>query len=138
MTFLVAVIDDDKAYQFISKKYLQLAGRVDNLLQFYDGLEAINYFKANERESEKLPDLVFLDINMPYLDGWQFLDQLCKLELAKDQITFYIVTSSPNREDIEKANNYSSVKGYKVKPITREIYIGLIEQTIQENFKDDV
>jgi len=51
------------------------SGCIDHFLQFADGEEAINYFLANKNQADRTPDLVFLDLNMPYLDGWQFLDE---------------------------------------------------------------
>jgi two-component system chemotaxis response regulator CheY len=130
MATFIAVIDDDISHQFVSKKFLKATGHPHRLLQFYDGLEAIDYFEINcERENE-LPDIIFLDINMPYMDGWQFLDRLSTLTVAKKAITIYIVTSSMSPIDIEKAASYKSLAGYEVKPITKERLSEIIESTL--------
>jgi len=132
MTVLIALIDDDLSYQFISKRNLMAAKHEPRLLQFYDGLEAINYFEVHQEEFGELPDIVFLDINMPYLDGWQFLDRLAELNLIKKGIIIYMVTSSLSPLDIEKAAGYKVLAGYEVKPITKDKFNEIIEKTINE------
>jgi len=132
MTILIALIDDDLSYQFVSKRNLKAAKHAYRLLQFYDGLEAINYFEVNHEDFVELPDIIFLDINMPYLDGWQFLDRLSELQLAKKEITIYMVTSSLSPLDMEKAATYKILAGYEVKPITKEKFNEIIEKTINQ------
>jgi two-component system chemotaxis response regulator CheY len=132
MTILIALIDDDPSFQFVSKKLLKASGHPHRLLQFHDGLEAIHYFEAHYHAPEELPDLIFLDINMPYLDGWQFLDRLSALGLPSKPIVIYIVTSSLSPVDMDKAASYEMLSGYEVKPITKEKIKEIIEGTSSE------
>ena len=76
---------------------------------------------------EALPDIIFLDINMPFMDGWQFLEEYTKIKptLSK-QIVIYVVSSSISEYDIERARNNSNVSDYFVKPITVDTYKTLI------------
>jgi CheY-like chemotaxis protein len=82
-------------------------------------LEAIDGLK-NVLKTEKEPDLILLDINMPVYDGWQFLDEFRKLKdkMSKD-ITVYLVSSSNDSTDIDRSKQYKEeVKDYYFKPIT--------------------
>lgn len=78
----------------------------------------MEYFKASLKDDEKIPDILFLDINMPVMDGWHFLQEFAEIKphLAK-AVTIYMVSSSILNQDIEKAKSISDVTGYIVKPI---------------------
>jgi len=97
-------------------------------LQFYDGAEALEYFTANRSNASLLPDLVLLDINMPYLDGWQFLDEMAEVELTKSNMTIYMCSSSDSSFDCEKATTYDNVTGYLRKPLTRDKLLEIIHK----------
>jgi two-component system, chemotaxis family, chemotaxis protein CheY len=126
---LVSIIDDDKFFQFATKRLLEASGQVDNILQFDDGEEAIKYFLANKDNEENLPDLVFLDLNMPYLDGWQFLDEFTANNFTKE-ITIYICTSSDSVYDKERFESYPKLAGYLIKPIAKNDVFKVIERTL--------
>jgi CheY-like chemotaxis protein len=126
----VCLIDDDKIYQFTARKILESTGLAKNILSFYNGKEAIGFFQEKQNNSkDELPDVIFLDINMPVMNGWQFLDEYQKLNSSlKSAITIYMVSSSVDDSDIQKSKEYSTVAEYIVKPITRIRYQQLIEQ----------
>jgi CheY-like chemotaxis protein len=115
------IIDDDQVYQLVMRRAIEQSGMVKDVLQFYDGEEAINYFKEKHQHPEALPELILLDINMPYMDGWQFLDEFIKIPFKGEyQRTIYIISSSSTMEDLNKAKQYSIVSGYHIKPITKD------------------
>ncbi len=116
---LVSIIDDDAIFQFSTKKVLESSLIVEAILQFQDGQDAIEYFLKYKTKPDKIPDLVFLDLNMPYLDGWQFLDQFTANKFAKELITIYICTSSTSRSDLDRFATYSKLEGYLIKPISK-------------------
>ncbi len=125
------IIDDDEIYQLVMKRTIEQSGRVKSILQFYDGEEAIYYFKEKREITEVLPELILLDINMPYMDGWQFLDEFVKIEFKKDyKPTIFIVTSSSTAEEINKAKQYSIVSGYHIKPITKDKFAEMMQSII--------
>ena len=69
-------------------------------------------------ESEEgLPEVIFLDLNMPIMDGWEFLDEFGKLSEEKD-IRIYILSSSVDSRDMERAKKYGMVNGFIAKPLT--------------------
>ena len=117
---MVSVIDDDDLFQFIIKKLLQSTKVIDAILPFRNGEEAFNYFLENKVHPELLPDVVFLDLDMPVMNGWQFLEQFIKTTFAKRKIRIYICTVSINPRDREIYKHFSKLSGYLIKPITRE------------------
>ena len=124
------IIDDDQIYQLVMRRTIEQSGAIESILQFYDGEEAINYFKQRHNSLEGLPDLIFLDINMPFMDGWQFLDEFIKIPFRGDyKKTIVIISSSSTTEDINKAKNYSVVSGYHVKPITKDKFEEILRST---------
>ena len=127
---LVSIIDDDTVFQFIAKRVIEATNLVEQILQFPDGEKAINYFRLNKATPENIPDLIFLDLNMPYLDGWQFLDEFTTITFPKDLITIYICTSSTSPFDMERFNEYSKLKGYLTKPIGKDKFSGVLKKEL--------
>jgi len=113
---LVCIIDDDPTHVFITKKYIELSGQVDKILVCKNGKEAFNTLQSLVAQKENLPKIIFLDLNMPVWDGWQFLDEFTKIPI-NEPITIYILTSSNNEADYEKARKYGLSNNYLVKPI---------------------
>jgi two-component system chemotaxis response regulator CheY len=125
------IIDDDQIYQLVMKKTIEQTGLVKSILQFYDGEEAIGYFREKFEAIEDLPQLILLDINMPFMNGWQFLDEFIKIDFKHDyKSTIFIVSSSSTSEDMNKAKEYSVVSGYHVKPITRNKFEEMMRSII--------
>ena len=126
---MAGIIDDDQIYQLVMKRAIEQSGMIGSVLQFFDGEEAINYFKEKQQSTDALPGLILLDINMPYMDGWQFLDEFVKIPFKVDyQSTILIVTSSATSEDINRAKEYSVVSGYHVKPVTQDKFREILAQ----------
>ena len=126
---VIAVIDDDSAYQFIASKTLKATKLVDQIIPFLNGREALNFLAHHYQNPEKLPDIIFLDINMPVTDGWMFLDEFCKVKggLVK-KIRIYMVSSSIDQRDINRARNNPEVSAYVEKPISVVQYAALLEE----------
>ncbi|MCM4158199.1 response regulator [Gramella sp. AN32] len=124
---LACLIEDDPVHIFLSKKYLELSGCIENIMICQNGKEAYDKLKAIFQAGEILPELILLDLNMPIWDGWQFLEEFVKIPIDK-QITIYILTSSISNEDREKAKLYSNVHNYVVKPITLELLIDILKE----------
>jgi CheY-like chemotaxis protein len=118
----VFVVDDDKVYHFIIKKLLT-KNNIDVKPSFYlNGLEAIEEIKGKIKLGTSLPDLILLDINMPIMDGWQFLDELKKTnDIVDKNTTIYLVSSSDSISDVNKAKEYQDqIKDFFFKPKTAE------------------
>ncbi|MBB1195106.1 response regulator [Flavobacterium sp. SOK18b] len=114
---IACIIEDEPIHLFITKKLINMTGMVESLLIFSNGKEAYDKLKAIFLASEKLPEIILLDLNMPVWDGWQFLEEFTKIPI-KTKVIIYILTSSDNPDDIKKAETYSMSKNYLIKPIS--------------------
>ncbi|WP_037318671.1 response regulator [Salegentibacter sp. Hel_I_6] len=117
---LACIIDDDKIYVNLVKKIIEIKKLSKNLLIFKNGMEAFDHFKLilENASEEKLPDIIFLDINMPVMDGWEFLNEFIKIKNNfEKKITLYVVSSSIDPRDLERAKSFNLVTDYLIKPI---------------------
>lgn len=114
------VIDDDKIYHFLLKNLFKQNGIDVASTFFLNGHDAIEHIKINKVE-EILPDLILLDVNMPIMNGWQFLEEFNKLSDLPKRPTIYMISSSNNEVDINRSKEFNgAVKGYFLKPICKE------------------
>jgi CheY-like chemotaxis protein len=127
----VLLIDDDAIYQFVSRKTLEATGNANKIHICSNGEEAIRHLESNVHNAAELPDVIFLDVNMPVMNGWEFLDayQALKPSIQKD-IHVFLVTSSMNDEDKEFSRRYNCVEDYIVKPLNREKISELLSHTV--------
>ncbi|MEW7289666.1 response regulator [Aquimarina sp. 2304DJ70-9] len=118
---LACIIDDDSMYVNLVKKIIEAKNLCQNLMVFQNGKDALNYFEAilTNLDQTAIPEIIFLDLNMPVMDGWEFLENFIKIKNNFGKtITLYIVSSSINPVDVERAKNINSVKDYLIKPVT--------------------
>lgn len=116
----ILLIDDDEATNFLHELLLKSLFPEVQITLAWNGQEAIDFLKA-VKNSEDLPDLIFLDINMPVMDGWEFLEEYDAL--SKDfhkSVVAFMVTSSLNKEDQATADKSPCIDLFLPKPITEE------------------
>ncbi|MDT0644393.1 response regulator [Zunongwangia sp. F363] len=116
---ITCIIDDDPIFVFGAKKIMQLGNFCNSFMVFHKGEEAINKLRPIILANAKVPDIILLDLNMPVMDGWQFLDEFIKIPSRKE-ILIYIVSSSIDPQDVERAKSYDHISNYLVKPISIE------------------
>ena len=113
------IIDDSHIYVFGLSKMIETYKLCNNLLVFEDGEKALRHIAENIHDASALPEIILLDINMPVMNGWDFLNEFVKLkESISKQITIYMVSSSIDPEDLERAKSYKEVSEYITKPIS--------------------
>ncbi|MGO4903928.1 response regulator [Flavobacterium sp. W20_MBD1_R3] len=113
------IVDDDTIYQIIVNKIIQRSEKFSAVSSFKNGKEAIDHLYLAVENDEILPDIILLDINMPIMDGWEFMEQMDLLKCKfNKQIIVYIVSSSIAVEDKNKSKSHENILGYLSKPIT--------------------
>ena len=120
---ILALVDDDDTFVFITQRIIEQTNHVKEIKVFNNGLDALNYLKNNLNNDYQLPEVIFLDLSMPIMDGWQFLDEFTSLSLKTDKtekILIYICSSSISPHDITKAKEISSVTDFIIKPVTKD------------------
>ena len=126
---IICIIDDDDIYKFTITKTLETEKIAKKILVFNDGEEAINFLIDNISNSEEIPDLIFLDINMPIMDGFEFLEEFVSLKpKVGKKIQIYMVSSSVDTVDRDRAAKISEVSDYIVKPIESNKIATILEK----------
>lgn len=125
----LTLVDDDDIFVFLTTKIIEQTNLVDLIKGFGNGLDAINFLKENKNNVDALPDIILLDLSMPIMNGWQFLEEYNKLNpTIGKKITIYICSSSISPDDITRAKTISEVSDYIIKPITKDKLIDLIKK----------
>lgn len=115
----VFLVDDDPINNLINRRLLGKVGISDRIVEFLSGDDALEMLSAEPVENKVL---VLLDINMPVMNGWEFLDKYKSiLPHRKDKIL--ILSSSIDFQDRQKAKEYSIVEGFMEKPLNLEVLI---------------
>ena len=109
------IIDDDSIFVMVFKKILSNIENFNKIDSVKNGFEALEGLKALKANNEKFPDIIFLDLNMPVLDGWQFLDALENLPF-KDKLNIHVISSTIDNEEIKRSQSYKVVKSFIPKP----------------------
>jgi CheY-like chemotaxis protein len=125
----LCVIDDDDIYTFTIKRIIAKAEVAEKTIFFHNGRVAIDFFHDGLEAIASLPDLILLDLNMPVLDGWQFLDEFIKLvpRIGK-KILIYIVSSSIDEDDFKRAKKMELVSDFIVKPLNAIDLRSIVDQ----------
>ncbi|WP_158826605.1 response regulator [Mucilaginibacter lacusdianchii] len=123
---IACIIDDDKMFTYLVSKQIRLQNLCDTIISFGDGEEALRYLRPIIETPDTLPSVILLDINMPVLDGWQFLDEFTKFAITS-KVKVYIVSSSIDRADQMKAASYKDVSNFYAKPITNEQLVEMLK-----------
>lgn len=120
------LVDDNEIDNIINEKIIEANRFADTILIFQTGQESLEYLASNQNNAEKLPDIIFLDINMPFMDGFQFLEKFEALSsLVQEKCKIIMLSSSISPKDIDRAASNRFVKKYLNKPLNSR-YLGAI------------
>ncbi len=124
----ILLIDDDEPTNFIHQMAIEEADCCNTLNMVTNGLEALDYFNNTENTT---PEVVFLDINMPRMNGWQFLDEYKKLDQEKKaRIVIVMLTTSLNPADLKRAKEIEEISDFRNKPLT----VDMLEEILEHHF----
>lgn len=135
----ILLVDDDVATNFINKKIIQKAEIVQHVHVALNGKEAIEYIcNKGKFESENnlypKPEMILLDINMPVMDGWEFIEAYKNLnESYKQNIIIVMLSSSFNPADKEKAESIPEISEFRQKPMSREALFDIFATYFPKN-----
>nr|WP_294936421.1 response regulator [uncultured Flavobacterium sp.] len=123
----ICLIDDDMIFQYLAQKVITETKLVNEIDVFSNGLEAIKSLESAYLNKNKLPDLILLDLFMPVMDGWGFLEEYIPLQTKLEKkIPLYIVSSSIDPADIQKSKAISTVTDFIVKPMKKEDFLHIL------------
>lgn len=114
---LAYLIDDDEVIIYLTDLLIKNVEFCDRLASFTDSNLAMKTLRSAIETGKDLPSVILIDLNMPVMDGWAFLDELSGLPL-KHEIPVFIFTSSIDPQDMDRSKNYKIVKDYITKPLT--------------------
>lgn len=126
----ICVIDDNDVYQFVMKNSISKLNPNIKILAYLNGEEGIESLKEMIENKQPLPDVILLDINMPVMDGWEFMNEFIKIKPKLPRVMpIYLTTSSLDASDIDKAKSYEDITGFLSKPIDRHTLLKITQST---------
>ena len=128
----ILLVDDDEATNFLHKIVLEEANIAEKIIIALNGEEALAIIRENAQNNIPQPDMIFLDINMPKMNGWEFVEEYQKIENTKNiKLLIIMLTVSLNPDDRKKANKLHSINGFLNKPLT----IDVLEEIMEDYFR---
>jgi CheY-like chemotaxis protein len=128
----IFLIDDDPIYVLLTRKIISNVTSDYEISEFGDGQLALDRLIDLSQGNAHLPDIIFLDLSMPVMDGWEFLAEYSLLkESLKKEIRLYIVSSSISPREVERSTEYHEVVDFLIKPLEKETIAGIM-QNIKE------
>ncbi len=121
------IIDDDAIAVFGLKRAMAIIGFTTDVLIYENGLDALENFAQRIKDGSEIPSLLFIDINMPVMGGWDFMEEFTKvLPYKKNMPKIFIMTSSIDLRDMEKATAYGLESNYLIKPVSADVLEGIV------------
>lgn len=115
------LVDDDADDNFIHEREIKKNNWADIVISKNTGMKALDYLKSN-KDKDRYPDLIFLDINMPCMNGWEFLEEYSRLDKElQSRAIIIMLTTSAYPDEVARAKAWSFVSDFRTKPLTNEI-----------------
>jgi CheY-like chemotaxis protein len=125
----ILLVDDDPATNFLHTLILRGMHCTESIKTVLNGKEALEYLRAAHAGEHPVPELVFLDINMPVTNGWEFLEEYETLPLEQRSKTVIVMlTTSLNPDDIARSEKYEDVQAYRHKPLEVKMMTAILEE----------
>ncbi|MCB0738733.1 MAG: response regulator [Bacteroidetes bacterium] len=130
----VYLVDDDEINNFICVNIIQKIGFAQRVDSFEKGRDALDFLEKTAAQTpNELPEIIFLDINMPIMNGWDFLEEYSELKAKYNlNIDLYMLSSSIYQADVDKSKSYGDVVDFVTKPLREESLNAIKEKFFKE------
>lgn len=129
----IMLVDDNKDDNFFHERVIRNNHYADCVIAKQSAKEALAYIKSGNKETASQIDLIFLDINMPGMNGWEFLEEYNKLDKElQSGVIVVMLTTSENPEDKTKAKDWGFTSSFKTKPLTKKMMDDIIDKFFSE------
>ena len=127
------LVDDDPIFLFLHEHMIKIADPSSTIMTMQSSVKAVEYLEDLIQAGQKMPDCMLVDLNMPDMNGLEFL-AYCSQYIAGPmrQLHIYMVTSSLYESDREKALSFSFIKGFREKPLSKEVVTEMLELMLRE------
>jgi CheY-like chemotaxis protein len=123
----ILLVEDDEATNFMNQMVIKKLDCANHVQVAWNGADALDYIKQCDSSTRIYPELILLDINMPGLNGWEFIDEYCKLKETAD-IVVVMLSTSQNPDDRKRADNNPAIAGFRSKPLTPALMEDILSQ----------
>ena len=118
---LVLLIDDNEIDNFVAKKIIEKSGFAEKVITVQSAKNALEYLNTENSSKDELPDIIFLDIGMPEMDGFEFLEEYEKLnKIVVNNCKVLVLSSSLDIDDYNRANRNKLVRKFLNKPLSKK------------------
>ncbi len=122
------MVDDEEASNFLNQIVIRQSKLASEVVAYQKAKDALDYISEQQKNGDS-PDLVFLDINMPLMNGWEFVDEYAKIA-SNSNTKIIMLTSSINPNDQERAAKTDHISGFRSKPLTVE----MLDEIVNDHF----
>lgn len=123
----VILIDDNKYDNFFHERVIRNTNIADKIVQMQSAFDALKYLEQKASDKDNEIDLIFLDLNMPGMNGWEFLQHYTKFNGIFKNLKVVALTTSENPDILDKAKQYNNLSGVVVKPLTKDIVKHIVD-----------
>lgn len=129
----ILLVDDDESTNFLNQRVIYKADCTEKVVAFESGQSALNHLKLIKEEGCQYPELIFLDVNMPAMDGFEFLDTYSQLNKEQQKkVVLVMLTTLQDPDEINRAKSIDAVSDFKNKPLTKE----MLQEILEKHFSD--